>query len=780
MGIPHGANMGLQDQFNRPNQDPQNRSPKRPESNDFPSFEDTFKSMKKPDPQNNTQQQQQMPQQQPQQMSQPNLADDFDNTPIPANRNQPKMNRFNEPEGAQLDFNRVDPQHEPLNIDDMPLNIRSSPAAKQAEVEQAAHPVDPNVVNVDEIQINSKQQLTFEELLEKELNDGDQASSIPDDDRVIRKKPKKQFLKRKTKTEAPPPDTNSKKYKYYADHFEKGKKPKKSGLDEPIEKLAKSKTVAEDRQRDDLGADDNGAIDSNMLSPSKTNHDDTQNSGDKGSLSSRSRRSRKARKANNGNFTENAQDDNHTMQKKNSLKEFEDIERSVGNSDDYQVVTRKNGDADSKKQTKSRHDSTAENGSKFDPSKTFTKTPETPAERQRLAKDKAEFKKQREKYESDCLALERQKRDLDKQKLEFEKTKDFENKKINAEKMKVDKERKVFSRKNEKKKDDGAVVKELQNTISELKTECNGKNKRIEKLENDIKLMRERIKHKDLQLQEVQENNENYNKDASSNNVTPTKPKSKIPGVTSSREKPEENRLLTEKPMDKINIENNEYDDHDDEEPFYENFNKGSPIKPNEDEEVPVMDEDDGNFSLVFPDKYHGDQNDNTEIVQESEGTKGKIFRLYGNDKREILFTNGVRKEIFPDGYSVVYFANEDIKQIFPDNKTVYYFADAGTVQTTMPDGLKVYKFNNEQIEKHYTDGTKEIIFPDGTVKYIFGQDDEESIFPDGTIQRLTPDGLKVVEYPSGQKDIIYPDGSKERQYASGKVKKMAADGAKN
>ena len=188
---------------------------------------------------------------------------------------------------------------------------------------------------------------------------------------------------------------------------------------------------------------------------------------------------------------------------------------------------------------------------------------------------------------------------------------------------------------------------------------------------------------------------------------------------------------------------------------------------------------DDGNedYSLVFLEKYHGAENENAEIVQESEGTKGKIFRLYSNEKREILFANGVRKEIFPDGYSVVYFSNDDIKQTYPDGKTVYYFADAGTAQTTLPDGLKIYKFSNSQIEKHYVDGTKEIIFPDGTVKYIFGMNDEESIFPDGTVQRVTPDGLKVVEYISGQKDIIYPDGAKERQYPSGKVKKMAPDG---
>ena len=263
-------------------------------------------------------------------------------------------------------------------------------------------------------------------------------------------------------------------------------------------------------------------------------------------------------------------------------------------------------------------------------------------------------------------------------------------------------------------------------------------------------------------------------------NKSPSKMQSKIPAPTSTTNKAKVGKKLNfyESAEQK---ENGDQED-DDVEIFDEEFGNHkvstqSPSKPADanDDGAPLEDEED--YSLVFPEQYHGQENEQAEIVQESEGTKGKKFRLYSNEKREILFTNGVRKEIFPDGYSIVYFTNDDIKQTYPDGRTVYYFADAGTAQTTMPDGLKIYKFNNDQIEKHYNDGTKEIIFPDGTVKYIFGQNDEESIFTDGTIQRLTPDGMKVVEYPSGQKDVIYPDGTKERQYATGKVKKMNPDG---
>lgn len=82
----------------------------------------------------------------------------------------------------------------------------------------------------------------------------------------------------------------------------------------------------------------------------------------------------------------------------------------------------------SKKSAKAKNDSVNDSRSKHDPSKTFKPQNETAAERQRLAKEKSEFKKLKEKYDADCLTLEKQKRDFDKQKLEFEKYKDVENK----------------------------------------------------------------------------------------------------------------------------------------------------------------------------------------------------------------------------------------------------------------------------------------------------------------------------------------------------------------
>ena len=90
-----------------------------------------------------------------------------------------------------------------------------------------------------------------------------------------------------------------------------------------------------------------------------------------------------------------------------------------------------------------------------------------------------------------------------------------------------------------------------------------------------------------------------------------------------------------------------------------------------------------------------------------------------------LCFQRGVRKEIFPDGYTVVYFMNDDIKQTYPDGKVVYYFASTKTTQTTLPDQNNVYKFDNGQIETHFVDGTKEIQFADGSTKCIFADGEE-------------------------------------------------------
>jgi hypothetical protein len=89
-----------------------------------------------------------------------------------------------------------------------------------------------------------------------------------------------------------------------------------------------------------------------------------------------------------------------------------------------------------------------------------------------------------------------------------------------------------------------------------------------------------------------------------------------------------------------------------------------------------------------------------SQNMKENRGEKSrkKIFQM---GKRETsVFPNGVRKQIFPDGYTIVFFNNHDIKQTYPNDKSVYYFAENDTTQTTYSSGIKVFRFGNGQNRK--------------------------------------------------------------------------------
>ena len=183
----------------------------------------------------------------------------------------------------------------------------------------------------------------------------------------------------------------------------------------------------------------------------------------------------------------------------------------------------------------------------------------------------------------------------------------------------------------------------------------------------------------------------------------------------------------------------------------------------------------DDTYDMVFLPKYHSG---NEKMTSQQTYKDGKTIKQYANGKTELIFSNGVRKEIFPDSYSVIYFNNKDIKQLYNDGRIVYYFASTKTTQTLFSDGLQVFKFPTGQIEKHYPDGSKEITFPDGTLKSVLADGQEESVFVDGTIQRIEKNGLKSIEYPNGEKEIIFPDGTLMKEFPNGRIKKTYPDGS--
>ena len=97
-------------------------------------------------------------------------------------------------------------------------------------------------------------------------------------------------------------------------------------------------------------------------------------------------------------------------------------------------------------------------------------------------------------------------------------------------------------------------------------------------------------------------------------------------------------------------------------------------------------------------------------MVHSEESAEGKITRTYSSGKKEVLFNNGAKREIFPDKYTIVHFVNHDVKQTLPDGSVIYYYAEAQTTQITLENnGLNIYRFSNNQVEFHYEDMSKEI-----------------------------------------------------------------------
>ena len=77
---------------------------------------------------------------------------------------------------------------------------------------------------------------------------------------------------------------------------------------------------------------------------------------------------------------------------------------------------------------------------------------------------------------------------------------------------------------------------------------------------------------------------------------------------------------------------------------------------------------------MIFPEQYHSPSFDDYVIIDERISDE-KIETFYENGRKVTDYVNGMKKELWPDGYSIIFFSNKDIKQTFPAmKKTVYYF----------------------------------------------------------------------------------------------------------
>ena len=146
----------------------------------------------------------------------------------------------------------------------------------------------------------------------------------------------------------------------------------------------------------------------------------------------------------------------------------------------------------------------------------------------------------------------------------------------------------------------------------------------------------------------------------------------------------------------------------------------------------------------------------------------GKIINIYSNNKKEIIFQSGVRKEIYEDGYQIVHFMNGDIKQNYPDGKVIYFFNETQTTQTSYNNGLQVFQFNNGQIEKHYPDGSKQISFPDGSKRFILSDGTEDTCQDDNSQKingHLDNDNLNNKKVPGENSEFNYEESIKSEKF---------------
>ena len=293
----------------------------------------------------------------------------------------------------------------------------------------------------------------------------------------------------------------------------------------------------------------------------------------------------------------------------------------------------------------------------------------------KLDKEKEKLKKLKEDYENSSINLQKEKALYNMQKEEEKRTFDSfieeEMKLINKEKKQLSVEQKNLNDLRVKYQMHNKLEnKKGKNEIENIKSKINEKQKEINRKDNNDKILIDKYKK---QLEEANAQIEELNMLI--------------------------NTLKEKNANQNLNIKNN--------------MVKENNYTTNE-------------YDLIFPEKYHGI---NYNLIKSEKTKDGKTLNFYDNNKKEIIFKNGVKKEIYNDEYQIIYFNNGDIKQIYTNqNKQIYFFKEKNIVQTTIGDECQIFKYENGQIEKKFKDGTLQIIFPDGKIKNILPDGYEEII----------------------------------------------------
>ena len=98
-------------------------------------------------------------------------------------------------------------------------------------------------------------------------------------------------------------------------------------------------------------------------------------------------------------------------------------------------------------------------------------------------------------------------------------------------------------------------------------------------------------------------------------------------------------------------------------------------------------------LDFEFPEQYFKEDGQNNKIIKHKFDLDGKTIKIYNNNKKEIIFPNNTKKEVFPDGYTLVYYSNGDIKEIIPNNKEIYYYKKDQVYQVNFNDGSNYIKY---------------------------------------------------------------------------------------
>ena len=147
------------------------------------------------------------------------------------------------------------------------------------------------------------------------------------------------------------------------------------------------------------------------------------------------------------------------------------------------------------------------------------------------------------------------------------------------------------------------------------------------------------------------------------------------------------------------------------------------------------------NNNFTIPSKYILPPN---LKVKSFRNENNKTIKIYSNGVKEILYKSGIKKQIFPDNYNIIYYTNNDIKQIFPDKHSVYYSSETKGVQHI--NTLFTQQDHQLQNDNHTTE--EEEMSSNETERTV-----KQHVFPNVQISCTEiGNGVKEIKYSSGNK----------------------------